>query len=83
MRGAAAFATASTFASPVFAQKRDKPSPARLPARGEFVIRNAYVMTMDAAGDIAGGSIHVRNGDIVAVAKDIKAPARVPSMAPA
>ena len=74
MRGAAAFATASTFASPVFAQKTDKPSPARLPARGEFVIRNAYVMTMDAAGDIAGGSIHVKNGDIVAVAKDIKAP---------
>ena len=25
-----------------------------LPARGTFVIRNAYVMTMDEAGDIAG-----------------------------
>src|SRR5580704_4639677 len=43
-----------------------------LPARGEFTIANAYVMTMDGAlGDIAGGSVHVRNGDIVAVGKDI------------
>jgi 5-methylthioadenosine/S-adenosylhomocysteine deaminase len=43
-----------------------------LPARGEFTIANAYVVTMDPAlGDIAGGSVHVRNGDIVAVGKDI------------
>ena len=43
-----------------------------LPARGEFTIANAYVMTMDPGlGDIAGGSVHVRNGDIVAVGKDI------------
>ena len=27
--------------------------------RSEFVVRNAYVMTMDAAlGDIAGGDVH-------------------------
>jgi len=43
-----------------------------VPARGEFTIANAYIMTMDGGlGDIAGGSIHVRNGDIVAVGKDI------------
>ena len=38
-----------------------------LPARGTFVIRNAYVMTMDEAGDIANGDVHVANGAIVAV----------------
>ena len=44
----------------------------RLPARGEFVIRNAYVMTMDPIlGDIPDGSVHVRGGEIVAVAKNI------------
>jgi cytosine/adenosine deaminase-related metal-dependent hydrolase len=56
--------------SPLFAQAQSGAS--RLPARGEFVIANAYVMTMDGAlGDIEGGSVHVRNGDIVAVGKDV------------
>src|SRR5262245_3159946 len=46
-----------------------------LPGRGEFLIRDAYVMTMDPVlGDIAPGTIHVRNGEIVAVAKDIHLP---------
>jgi cytosine/adenosine deaminase-related metal-dependent hydrolase len=49
------------------------PSPS-LPPRGEFIIRDAYVMTMEPTlGDIPGGSIHVRNGEIVAVGRDIKA----------
>ena len=44
----------------------------QLPARGEFTIANAYVMTMDSGlGDIADGSVHVRNGEIVAVGKDV------------
>jgi imidazolonepropionase-like amidohydrolase len=39
-----------------------------LPQRGEFVITNAYVITMDPQlGDIPNGSVHVRNGAIVAV----------------
>ena len=43
------------------------PAP-RLPARGNFVIRNAYVMTMERdAGDVANGDVHVRDGAIVAV----------------
>src|SRR5260370_13838719 len=47
-----------------------------LPARGEFVIQGAYVMTMDPAlGDIAGGDIHVKDGSIVAVGKALNAPA--------
>src|SRR3990172_5166110 len=46
-----------------------------LPGRGEFVIRDAYVMTMDPdLGDIAPGQVHVRNGEIVAVGKEIQVP---------
>jgi 5-methylthioadenosine/S-adenosylhomocysteine deaminase len=46
------------------------------PARGEFVIRNGFVLTMDSAlGDIPRGSVHVRNGEIVAVGADVNAPA--------
>jgi cytosine/adenosine deaminase-related metal-dependent hydrolase len=45
-----------------------------LPARGAFVIRNAYVMTMDEAGDIANADVQVANGVIVAVGQNLKAP---------
>jgi 5-methylthioadenosine/S-adenosylhomocysteine deaminase len=46
-----------------------------LPARGEFIVRDAYVMTMDPAlGDVTAGHVHVRNGDIVAVGSDVQAP---------
>ncbi len=48
-------------------------SPRPLPARGEYLLRNAYVMTMDPRlGDIPGGSVHIRNGVIAAVGKDLK-----------
>jgi len=41
---------------------------ADLPSRGEFIIRNAHVLTMDRAlGDFEQADIHVRNGVIVAV----------------
>lgn len=46
-----------------------------LPERGEFVVRNAYVMTMDSElGDIANADVHVRNGEIIAVGKSLFAP---------
>jgi cytosine/adenosine deaminase-related metal-dependent hydrolase len=39
-----------------------------LPPRGNFVIRNAYVMTMDAeVGDLEPGDVHVDDGVIVGV----------------
>jgi 5-methylthioadenosine/S-adenosylhomocysteine deaminase len=42
--------------------------------RSEFLIRNAYVLTMDAAvGDLAGADVHVRGGAIVAVGKALTA----------
>lgn len=51
-----------------------------LPGRGEFVIRGATVLTLDARiGDFARGDVHVRDGAIVAVAKEIAA-AGVPAV---
>jgi 5-methylthioadenosine/S-adenosylhomocysteine deaminase len=72
MRGAAALGAVGAsglLSSPLLAQAAGA-SP--LPARGEFTIANAYVMTMDAAlGDIASGTVHVKDGAIVAVGKDV------------
>jgi len=49
-------------------------SGAELPARGEFVIRNACVLSMDLIlGDFERGDIHVRNGEIVAVGAGLAA----------
>ena len=46
----------------------------KLPEQGEFVIRNAYVMTMDAGtGDLADADVHVSKGAIVAVGRGIQA----------
>ena len=56
MRGAGALAATSLFGSPLTAQAPSGND--RLPAREEFVIRNAYLMTMEAdPGDIARGAI--------------------------
>jgi len=50
-------------------------APNGLPARGDFVIRNAHILTMDPAlGDIPNGDIHIKNGVIVAVGKALGAP---------
>src|SRR6188768_2992870 len=46
-----------------------------LPPRGEFVVRNAYVVTMDPKlGDIPNGDVHVRDGALVAVGPNLTAP---------
>ena len=75
IRGAAAFGAAGAtglLSSPLMAQAAGEAGASKLPPRGEFTITGAYVMTMDGTlGDIAGGSVHVRNGEIVAVGKDI------------
>src|SRR4051812_27800139 len=51
------------------------------PAGDEFIVKNAYVVTMDPAlGEIANGDIHVRDGAIVSVGRNLSAPgARVVS----
>jgi cytosine/adenosine deaminase-related metal-dependent hydrolase len=47
---------------------------AKLPSRAHLIIKNAVVMTMDAKiGDLAGGDVHIRDGQIAAVGKDLKA----------
>ena len=68
IRGGVAFGATSLFSSPLMAQaKNTNMGSPKLPARGEFTIANAYVMTMEARfGDFAGGSVHVRDGEIVA-----------------
>ena len=49
--------------------------PASLPARGEFVVRGAHVLSMDdKIGDLPSGDVHVRDGAIVAVAANVNAP---------
>src|SRR5947209_7429086 len=71
LRGPAAFAQ-GTSASP--AGRRSTAAPRRLPARGEFIIRNGYLVTMDETlGDVTEGDVHVRNGDILAVGRNLRA----------
>lgn len=45
-----------------------------LPKRGEYLIRGAYVLTMDKAGDLPDADVHVKNGEIIAVGKGLRAP---------
>jgi len=46
----------------------------RLPARGDFVIRGAYVVTMDPAlGDRPGADVLLRDGEILAIGNDLAA----------
>jgi 5-methylthioadenosine/S-adenosylhomocysteine deaminase len=74
LRGAAAVGAAALLRPlPSFAQSGG--AYARLPTRGEFIIRNAYVLTMDDKfGDLPNGDIHVRNGEIVAVGAGLRSP---------
>src|SRR5215207_1158233 len=71
-----AFAAAGpAFAAPKPAPKAASAPGPRLPARGNVVIRNAYVMTMErATGDIAKGDVHIREGAIIAVGQKLNAP---------
>jgi 5-methylthioadenosine/S-adenosylhomocysteine deaminase len=67
-----ALAAANLLPSRAFAQSSP---PASLPARGEFVVRGAHVLSMDAAiGDLPSGDVHVRDGAIVAVGVNVNAP---------
>jgi 5-methylthioadenosine/S-adenosylhomocysteine deaminase len=70
--GLAACATNSQPSSRLSAVDR---TSGKLPRRGEFVVRNAYVVTMDPKlGDIPVGDIHVRNGALIAVGPKLNAP---------
>jgi 5-methylthioadenosine/S-adenosylhomocysteine deaminase len=70
--GLAACAVDSQQTSRLWAVDR---TPGSLPPRGEFVVRNAYLVTMDAKlGDIPRGDVHVRNGALVGVGPNLSAP---------
>ena len=57
------------------AQARAPAAGTTLPARGEFVVRGAHVLSMDErVGDFAVGDVHVRDGAIVAVGASVAAP---------
>ena len=65
-----AASTAGCAQSPMMAQ-----AAGQLPARGEFVVRDAYVLSMDTrVGDHPRGDVHVRAGAIVAVGPKLSAP---------
>src|SRR5258706_11352280 len=55
----------------------------RLPARANVIIRNAYIMTMEAGtGDIKDGDVHVKDGVIVAVGQKLNVAGAAPINAP-
>jgi cytosine/adenosine deaminase-related metal-dependent hydrolase len=74
MQGAAALGTATLVPQRLLAQPAARSGAPALPARGEWLIRGATVLTMDpAVPDLAAGDVHVRDGAIVAVAPKIEA----------
>src|ERR1700704_2892880 len=73
MLGAAAASRA--LAQTVPAEETTGQAVPPLPAREEFVVRGAHVLTMDTAlGELPSGDVHVRDGAIVAVAASAPAP---------
>lgn len=73
LAGTAAAGAAGLLSSPLLAQGQRSSGSGRLPGRTEFTITNATIMTMDAGlGDIERGAVHVRDGVIVAVGRDVK-----------
>jgi 5-methylthioadenosine/S-adenosylhomocysteine deaminase len=73
--GLVGLGTIASAASPALAQTATQArAVGPLPPRTEFLIRNAYVMTMDPVlGDLDGGDVHVRNGEIMAVGRGLHA----------
>lgn len=77
LTGTTALGAASLLPGRAFAQAAAPAArpAASLPARGEFVVRGAHVLSMDdSVGDLPSGDVHVRDGAIVAVAASISAP---------
>ena len=69
-----AVAAASILPRRSSAQSAASQASPSLPARGEFVVRGAHVLSMDdKIGDFPAGDVHVRDGVIVAVAASVAA----------
>lgn len=68
--------TAAILARPsaAYAQPGAPASAPALPPRGEFVVRDGHVLTMDPdLGDFPAADVHVRDGTIVAVGPNLSA----------
>ena len=72
--GAAAASGTAAIGPVAWAAPSAAPRPsAGLPRRKEFVIRGAYVLSMDdEIGDLDGGDVHVRDGQIVNVGRRLR-----------
>jgi 5-methylthioadenosine/S-adenosylhomocysteine deaminase len=69
--------SAGLFAGVTGAAAQGPPNPGTTvpPRSGNFILRGGYVLTMDRGlGDIPIGDVHVRNGEIAAVASSVEAP---------
>jgi len=75
MAGVAGASAIAQGTQPVVTGPRSR-GPARpLPARGDLLVRRGYLLTMNnSLGEIPEGDVHVRNGEILAVGKNLKAP---------
>src|SRR5436190_15964777 len=72
--GVAGFAGSAALAQTTPGQ-RSTGAARGLPARGEFVVRRGLLLTMDESlGDIPDGDVHVRNGEILAVGRNLRTP---------
>ena len=74
-RRTALAAAATVTAANLLPARAHAQASADLPARREFVVRGALVLTMDPAlGELPAGDVHVRDGAIVAVGANLAAP---------
>jgi cytosine/adenosine deaminase-related metal-dependent hydrolase len=73
---AAAIGATGLVGGTTIAQAQAPSTAPALPVAGEFLIRDAHVLSMDPAiGDLPRGDVHVRAGAIVAVGPNLTAPA--------
>jgi len=75
MMAAAAFARQAGAAPRKRGDRLDGSRP-NAAMRANLLFRNAYVMTMDKAGDLPAADLHVRDGVIEAVGPNLKARAQ-------
>ena len=74
MMASSALGAAALAPSRLLAQAKARPTGVFRP-RGEYLIRGATIITMDPTiGDLPVGDIHVRDGAIVAIGRDLRAP---------
>ncbi|HEY2755899.1 MAG TPA: amidohydrolase family protein [Pseudolabrys sp.] len=75
LAGTTALGAASVLSGRALAQAAGTAPAVSLPARGDFVVRGAHVLSMDESlGDFPTGDVHVRDGQIVGIGLTVNAP---------